>query len=592
MKNYKSLLLIVFLSIFTISVNAEVLIPSDEDKESLIIYLVKHPKVDNSIFTRDIDNNLAFEKNSYGLNDGVISSSACLLIDLLGTDGYDYLEPYYDENSANLYLVESIYNAYGIQNLAKILSEQSEQSIIDFASSQGLELKVETYCKNSKSGYRSQIGLTDIFLIPSYIYNLIKGYEQNPNPAYYYQLMTSLTENDVLISWTFDEMMTLSNNYIEVLAEEEKGENEFQEIIANLAEQKSKDFMGSLFLSLNDYGSPKFCTLNYSGDDAVAAIGYRLLGDEMIPNSALIDYYNKNELTLNHNENDNYFDNTFDDISEAFSSIKPKLANNEDYCNIFVDYPENLLRLKNALERDLGGQRVLGNLFDKSTTDKQYALGQGFDDYQQYSFANQINASYREINSLESYQIVNLSEFNNVQDEIVNIGYSSDTNLSIVLTYLDDLSKAQQKNMDVNEYRDARLKEEQRLAQIAREEEAERQAAFAREYPYTATLTCGMGGGDHINIVACFVGSGSYGVDTELEITNGQNYQMYKPYNLTQAGSEYYSGFEIDLRDSFTIKAQNSSENLVLSLKIVDNATGTTLFQDSAAEYGVIYVSN
>ena len=240
MKNYKSLLLIVFLSIFTISVNAEVLIPSDEDKESLIIYLVKHPKVDNSIFTRDIDNNLAFEKNSYGLNDGVISSSACLLIDLLGTDGYDYLEPYYDENSANLYLVESIYNAYGIQNLAKILSEQSEQSIIDFASSQGLELKVETYCKNSKSGYRSQIGLTDIFLIPSYIYNLIKGYEQNPNPAYYYQLMTSLTENDVLISWTFDEMMTLSNNYIEVLAEEEKGENEFQEIIANLAEQKSK----------------------------------------------------------------------------------------------------------------------------------------------------------------------------------------------------------------------------------------------------------------------------------------------------------------------------------------------------------------
>ena len=72
----------------------------------------------------------------------------------------------------------------------------------------------------------------------------------------------------------------------------------------NLAEQKSKDFIGSLFLSLNDYGSPKFCTLNYSGDDAVAAIGYRLLGDEMIPNSALIDYYNEKEITLNHNEND------------------------------------------------------------------------------------------------------------------------------------------------------------------------------------------------------------------------------------------------------------------------------------------------
>ena len=498
-------------------------------------------------------------------------------------DFSDEGQDYYDENDANLYLVESIYNAYGIKNLAKILSEQSEKSIIDFASSFDLELKVDTVCKNIKSGNRSYFWpRPDIFLVPSYLYDLIKGYEQHSM-----ELMTSLTGDDVLLSWTFDEIMALSNNYIEVLAEEEKGEREFQEMIANLAEQKSKEFMGSLFLNLNDYGSPKFCTLKYSGDDAVAAIGYRLLGDEIIPNSALLDYYNKNEITLNHNENNYYFDNTFDDISEAFSSIKPKLANNEDYCNIFVDYPENLLRLKNALERDLGGQRVLGNFFDKSTTDKQYAINQGFDDYQQYNFANQIEANYREIKSLENYQILNLSEFNNVQDEIVNIGYSNDTSLSIVLTYLDDLNNAQQKNMDVNEYRDARVKEEQRLAQIAREEEAERQAAFAREYPYTAVLTCGMGGGDHINIVACFTG-GSYGVDTELEITNGQNYQMYKPYNLRQAGSEYSSGFEIDLRDSFTIIAQNSSEYLLLSLEIIDNSNGMKIYEDSASQFGVV----
>ena len=43
----------------------------------------------------------------------------------------------------------------------------------------------------------------------------------------------------------------------------------------------------------------------------------------MIPNSALIDYYNENEITLNINEN--YFDITFDDINSAFSSIKSKL---------------------------------------------------------------------------------------------------------------------------------------------------------------------------------------------------------------------------------------------------------------------------
>ena len=679
MKNYKSLLAIVFLSIFAINVNAEVLIPSDEDKESLMVYLVKDPSIQNPIFTNDIDNNLTISKSNQDVLNGRIYSNICLLTDFTEKDRNEFSHWNYDQN-VQFYEVSSMYEAYGISNLTTILSNDSEKDIVNFAKSLNLELEVKTICKGlntGTTGYATTHTVGGLFFIPDYLYRVML--ENSP-------LLESITQSDILGSWTFDEMMTLSNNYLEVLAEEEKGENEFQEMIANLAEQKSKDFMGSLFLSLNDYGSPKFCTLNYSGDDAVAAIGYRLLGDEMIPNSALIDYYNENEITLNINEN--YFDITFDDINSAFSSIKSKLANYEDYCNIFIDYPENLLRLKNALERDLGGQRVLGNLFDISTIEKQYAIGQGFDNYDQYNFAYQIDADYTEIKSLENYQISNLSEFNKVQDEIGNIGYSNDTDLSIVLTYLDDLSNAQQQNMDVNEYRDARVneeyandqgfdnydqynfayqidggyrevkslenyqisnlsefnkvqdeiknigysndtgirivltylddlsnaqqenmdvneyrdarikeeerlaKEEERLAKIARDAEAKRQADFAREYPYTATLTCGMSGGDHINIVACFVGSGSYGIDTELEITNGQNYQMYKPYNLSQAGSEYYNGLEINLRNNFKIFAQNSSEYLVLSLKIVDNATGATLYQDSASQYGVINISN
>ena len=584
MKNFKLLIPFIFLSIFALNTNAEVLIPSEEDKESLIVYLVKNPQVDNSIFTRDIDNNLTFSKNSYGLNDGVIDSNACFLIDLSQIDYYDFLNSYYDENDANLYLVESVYTMYGIENLAKILSEQSEQSFIDFAISLGLELKVETLCKNNKTGNQTYLyQKPDIFLIPGYLYNLLKGYEQ-----YSDSLMTSLTADDILLSWTFDEMKSLSDNYLIVLAEEEKSENEFQQRFANLAEEKSKEFMGSLYLNANEYGSQNFCTLRYSGDDAVAAIGYRLMGDEMIIDKRLIDYFDRSDITLNFNENSNRFEYVFDDISEAFLSIKPKLMDNaDDYCNIFVDYPENLLKLKNAIERDVGWSPILGSLFDKSITDKQYAIDQGFDDYDQYSFAYQIDADYRDVKSLGNYQIFNLSEYNKVQEEIITINYSHDADLRDVLAYLDDLSNAKKQNMNVNEYKDARVKEEERLAKIAREAEQLRQAEFAKEYPYTAILTCGMGGGDHINIVACFVG-GSYGVDTELEITNGQNYQMYKPYNLSQAGSEYYNGLEINLKDSFTIIAQNSSENLLLSLEIVDNATGMKLYEDSASQYGVV----
>jgi hypothetical protein len=222
-------------------------------------------------------------------------------------------------------------------------------------------------------------------------------------------LLGSITQSDILGSWTFDEMKTLSDNYLEGLAEEDRGVNEIQQRFTNLAEEKSKDFMGSLYLSHRSYGGQKFCTLNYSGDDAVAVIGYRLMGDEMTIDKNLIDYYKEKEITLNYSENENYFDKTFDDISEAFLSIKPKLknaiemnmVNADDYCNIFIDYPENLLKLKNAIERDVGSYMSFGNLFDKNTTSNKYALSKGFDDYDQYSFAYQIDANYRDIKSLE-----------------------------------------------------------------------------------------------------------------------------------------------------------------------------------------------
>ncbi|MBT4204109.1 MAG: hypothetical protein HOE17_06005 [Rhodobiaceae bacterium] len=557
---------------------------------------MKNPSISNPVFTTDIDNNLTISKTNSNVIAGKIKSSACYLNDLTSYAKANLermINP--DNEMINFLQVDSMYANYGIENLAIILSGEGENAIVNFANSLGIELEVETACKDSINGNRGNFGglNEDIFYISDYVYSVTL---ENSN------FLQNLTAADILVTWTFDEILALSNNYLEVLAEGEKGEKEFMEGFTNLAEEKSKDYTGSLFIKLNDYGNPKFCTLNYSDDDAVAVIGYRQMGDAMA-HSALSDYYNEKEITLNYNENDYYFDNTFDDIGEAFDNIKPKLANNEDYCNIFIDYPENLLKLKNALERDLGVQTVIGNLLDRTTTSNQYALGQGYDNYEQLNFAYQIEANYGEIKSLENYQILNQSEFKKVQDEIVSTGYSNDTSTNNVLTYLDDLSNAQQQNMNVNEYRDARVEEEERLAKIAREEEQLRQAKlakeeqlrqaeFAKEYPYTATLTCGMGGGDHINIFGCFAGSGSYGADTELEITNGQNYQMYKVYNLGQAGKEYRTGLEINLKESFKIFAQNSAEYLVLSLKIIDNATGATLYQDSAAQYGVINVSN
>jgi hypothetical protein len=313
------------------------------------------------------------------------------------------------------------------------------------------------------------------------------------------------------------------------------------------------------------------------------------MGDEMLFDKELINYFDKEEITVNYNDtNQSYFMHTFDDINAAFLSIKNKLnANDKGYCNFFVDYPENILKLKNAIDRDVGSYTAIGKAYSKEDTANQFAIGQGYDNYDQYSFANNIGANQRDIASLKKFGIENQLAYDKSLAEMVASKYSEDTSISSVLTYYVDLKAATEKSMNILDYRAARVKEEKRRADIARAQEQKRIEEFAREYPYTATLSCGMGSGDHINVVACFVQT-KYGAPTELEIQNGQDYRMYKPYNVSQAGNEYSSGLEINLKNRFSIMAQNSSENLVLTLKIVDNATGKTIYADSAAQYGVV----
>lgn len=593
---------LLFIAVFNVS--AEVKIPSEEEKNKLTVYLIKNP-TDDPIFSTDIDGNLIFSKSSSGLKDGTIESNACLLINLSEIGGYDKLAsiyglaPYKDiiseqgitssyplmfSDDAHLYLVDDIYKSYGIENVAKILSEDSEKDIEVFATTSGLNLKVNTKCKNTKNSNKTDLGLKpDLYFIPTYIYE--RFLELGDKSA------QGITEADVLGSWQFDQMKALSDNYSLVLNEENKVKNELQEKFLRLANEKSKEYMGSLFLVAdNSYNSQqRFCTLNYSGDDAVAAIGYRLMGDQMLIDDTVLNYFEKEKITLNFNEDQKIFHHGFDDINTAFISIKEKLNSaDRKYCNFFVDYPENILKLKNAIDRDFENLYTsIGKLFSKNDTGNQFAINKGFDNYEQYSFAQNIGADKRNIESLIYFKIFNQLEYKKIQDEMVEIKYSEDTSISSVLNYLNDLSEATKKTMDVLEYRTARLKEEKRSADIAREEEQKRLEEFAREYPYTATLSCGMGNGDHINIVACFVAD-KYGAPTELEIQNGQDYQMFKPYNLLQAGREYSSGLMIDLRSGFSLKAQNSSDMLVLTIEIVDNATGMKIYTDSAAQYGVV----
>jgi len=152
------------------------------------------------------------------------------------------------------------------------------------------------------------------------------------------------------------------------------------------------------------------------------------------------------------------------------------------------------------------------------------------------------------------------------------------------------IEKAKQDEID----RLAAIEKAKQAEILRKKQEAERERKaklaaekLAKEYPYYVVVSCGFDG-RHMNVLACFSGR----VDTELELSNGRDYGLYKAYQIGRLGKEYRDGLHINLRSTFDFKAQNSSENLILGAKVFSRATGDVLFQKQVSKYGVIRVSN
>ena len=199
-------------------------------------------------------------------------------------------------------------------------------------------------------------------------------------------------------------------------------------------------------------------------------------------------------------------------------------------------------------------------------------------------------------------KITTLEKYREIESKMLKSEYSTESGINNVLSYLNDRKIARSKGIDILKQRDFRLAEEKKQKEIsdakkakeaaeARKRRKEQAARYAKEYPYKAIISCGMNG-NHLNIMACFVGAGRYGADTQLEITNGSFYKLYPSHNVSRAGRETREGLLIDLKSSFQIKAQNSADNLILSVKIYDRLTNKLLFNKSAAKYGPIYIKN
>lgn len=133
----------------------------------------------------------------------------------------------------------------------------------------------------------------------------------------------------------------------------------------------------------------------------------------------------------------------------------------------------------------------------------------------------------------------------------------------------------------------------QQEAQARREEEASQKLAaeenlrIAREFPFYAIISCGIGMG-HMTINACF--SGNFG---SLEVRNGSDYGLYKIVQIVNRmipnSREEREGLVINLKNSHEITALNGEgKNLILGLKIIQRSSGSVVFQKQVDNFGII----
>ncbi len=354
----------------------------------------------------------------------------------------------------------------------------------------------------------------------------------------------------------------------------------------------NKEWIGSLFLGLDretPQGELRYCSVNYSQEESGLFLSYLDFDIDALAKSAMLQDVNahlpraRQEWRKPKRAN---AEKTFKDLNSLYIAI-----NSDRNCNLIVDYPENLVQIKNALVRDNKHTSAYGKLIPIVAVKDRYAAGFGFSNNQDYVFAKNAGLTPAQILKLKKFGVGTQPEYEKIINDVLQSGYSRNSEPTTVFFYLQDYADASNNKISVLKQKAQRLERERLAREEQRREEEKRLEAFAQEYPYQAIFTCGFNN-DHINILACFSGGGS-GVDTELELRNGSSYRLLKPWEIGSLGQDSYRvGFTVPLRSTFGIKAQNSSDNLILGLKIINTKTNATVFEKSVGHYGVIRVTN
>jgi hypothetical protein len=276
----------------------------------------------------------------------------------------------------------------------------------------------------------------------------------------------------------------------------------------------------------------------------------------------------------------------FNSIDELYVDLQ--LPNGK--CTVVLGNGPTIAKLMVAIDRDAQfDARLMPQVVTEAQLIDTHAKGLGFAFTDMYLFALSIGIQDPQtVSQLNTFGIQTKQQYQAALKRLNDAGLGDLQTPSGLIAFLQDEKEAATKRTTIKNLRAERATNEQ--AAIRRQSQAQAAAEKKKtaDFPYVAYISC-MVGTQKTRIQACM---SSRSVQTEIELKNGSEYRMYKMFEVENIG--HWNGEElvVDLRSSFELKAQNADDTLTLNVVIKNRATGATVFQKSAAKFGVIAIKN
>ena len=354
--------------------------------------------------------------------------------------------------------------------------------------------------------------------------------------------------------------------------------------LMSLADQKSKEKIGSITLAYpRGRENLRLCTRKGDETFQLATKGY-FATKKLRLSKGYIDAAVEKKSRLNRKSP---ITTVYENLDDFYLAIQrdPRV------CEVYVDYPENLKILADALKDK---RYELNPLVPVTELKGDWARGQGYAEFAAYEFAKYVGGDARLVERLATYNVTDTQSFNDAVNRMNTQKYSKERDGRAVLAFLSDEKAGAEANKSAVAVRDERNRVAAIEAKKRAEEARKRRAEEAKKYPYYAVLSCGFGN-SNMSLIACFSGGGRYGVDTGITLTQGNIKREYKLYEIANnaLGREQRDGLHIKLPSRFRLVAQNASDSLTLTLKVYDRATNRLIMQEQAGrKFGTVRARN